>query len=169
MRVMGIDPGLTRCGIGVIEVDAGRRVQLLHVDVARTSSDLPLPQRLLEIRNALVSAIELHQPEAVAVERVFAQANLKSVMGTAQVSGIALLLAAERGLPVAMYTPTEVKTSVSGNGRADKKQVTAMVTRILKLTTAPKPADAADALASKLRTAVTKTARPSTAQTKVRR
>ena len=147
MRVLGIDPGLTRCGVGVVEGEAGRPLRLVDVGVVRTSADLPVAQRLVSIEQALDAWIEEHRPDVVAVERVFARSDVSTVMGTAQASGIALVCAARRGLTVAMHTPSEVKAAVSGNGRADKAQVGAMVTRILRLDAAPKPADAADALA----------------------
>lgn len=147
MRVLGIDPGLTRCGVGVIESAPGRVVSLLHVDVLRTPADMPLEKRLAAIHFELSDLINRYQPDAIAVERVFAQSNVRTVMGTAQVSGIGLLLAAQLDISVQTYTPSEVKAAVSGNGRADKAQVTAMVTRILNLENPPKPADAADALA----------------------
>ena len=147
MRVLGIDPGLTRCGVGVVDGSVGRPLGLVGVGVVRTAPDLPVAQRLCEIERGLESWIDLHRPDAVAVERVFSQHNVRTVMGTAQASGIALLVAARRGLPVALHTPSEVKAAVSGNGRADKAQVGAMVTRLLRLDAPPKPADAADALA----------------------
>ena len=147
MRVLGIDPGLTRCGVGVIDGSVGRPLTLVDVGVIRTSSDLPIAQRLVTIERGLDAWIEEHQPDAVAVERVFARSDSSTIMGTAQASGIALVVAARRGLPIAMHTPSEVKAAVSGNGRADKAQVTAMVTRILRLAEPPRPADAADALA----------------------
>ena len=147
MRVLGIDPGLTRCGVGVVEGTVGRPLSLVGVGVVRTSAEMPLPQRLVAIERGIEDWIDRHAPDAVAVERVFAQHNLRTVMGTAQASGIALLVAARRGLPVALHTPSEVKAAVSGSGRADKAQVAAMVSRLLRLTEAPKPADAADALA----------------------
>ena len=147
MRVLGIDPGLTRCGVGVVEGSVGRPLSLVDGGVIRTSVDLPLAQRLLLIETGLVEWCEATRPDSMAVERVFSQHNVKTVMGTAQASGIALLVAARRGLPVALHTPSEVKASVSGSGRADKAQVGAMVTRLLRLDEAPKPADAADALA----------------------
>jgi crossover junction endodeoxyribonuclease RuvC len=147
MRVLGIDPGLTRCGIGVVEGEVGRPLTLVDVGVARTSADLPVAQRLLSIEQALDAWIEEHRPDVVAVERVFARSDVSTVMGTAQASGVALVCAARRGVRVALHTPSEVKAAVSGNGRADKAQVGAMVTRILRLDAVPKPADSADALA----------------------
>ena len=147
MRVLGIDPGLTRCGLGVVEGSVGRPLTLVDVNVIRTSADQPVAHRLVTIEKGIDAWLDEHRPDAVAVERVFAQHNLRTVMGTAQASGIALLVAARRGLPVALHTPSEVKAAVSGSGRADKAQVGAMVTRLLRLTETPKPADAADALA----------------------
>lgn len=147
MRVLGIDPGLTRCGVGVVESAPARRVQLVHVDVIRTATDMPLEKRLRFVHDELLKLILEFNPEAIAIERVFAQSNVRTVMGTAQVSGLGLLLASQNSIPVRTYTPSEVKAAVSGNGRADKAQVTSMVTRILNLEVAPKPADAADALA----------------------
>src|SRR3954451_18308205 len=147
MRVLGIDPGLTRCGVGVVEGDVGRPLRLVDVGVLRTSADLPVAERLVSIERALDAWIEEHRPDVVAVERVFARSDVSTVMGTAQASGIAMVCAARRGLAVALHTPSEVKAAVSGSGRADKAQVGAMVTRILRLDAMPKPADAADALA----------------------
>ncbi len=147
MRVLGIDPGLTRCGMGVVDGSVGRPLALVDVNVIRTSSDLPVAQRLVTIEKGIDAWLDEHQPDAVAVERVFARSDVSTVMGTAQASGIALVCAARRGLPVALHTPSEVKAAVTGSGRADKAQVGAMVTRILRLAAPPKPADAADALA----------------------
>jgi crossover junction endodeoxyribonuclease RuvC len=147
MRVLGIDPGLTRCGLGVVEGSVGRPLALVGVGVVRTPADVPVAQRLVAIEQGIEAWLDEHRPDAVAVERVFSQHNVRTVMGTAQASGIALVAAARRGLPVALHTPSEVKAAVSGSGRADKAQVGAMVTRLLRLTETPKPADAADALA----------------------
>ena len=147
MRVLGIDPGLTRCGVGVVDGSLGRPLTLVDVGVIRTSASLPVAERLVTIERGLDAWIEEHRPDAVAVERVFARSDSSTIMGTAQASGIALVVAARRGLPIALHTPSEVKAAVSGNGRADKAQVGAMVVRILRLSELPKPADAADALA----------------------
>lgn len=147
MRVLGIDPGLTRCGMGVVEGSVGRPLSLVDVNVLRTSSSEPVPVRLVTIEKGVDAWIEEYAPDAVAVERVFARSDVSTIMGTAQASGIAMVCAARRGLPVVLHTPSEVKAAVTGSGRADKAQVTAMVTRILRLTSPPKPADAADALA----------------------
>lgn len=147
MRVMGVDPGLTRCGIALVESGAGRSVTALDVDVVRTPPDMPLENRLLAIHNAAEHWLDIHEPDVVAIERVFAQHQVSTAMGTAQAGGVIALAAAKRGVPVRFHTPSEVKAAVTGSGRADKAQVTAMVTRILGMQQAPKPADAADALA----------------------
>lgn len=147
MRVLAVDPGLTRCGVGVVQGLGGARLQIVTVGVIRTSSELPLHERLYELRRELDAVFERTQPDAVAVERMFARNDVSTIMGTAQASAIPMLAAAERGLPLGLHTPSEVKAAVTGNGRADKAQVTSMVTRILGLDVAPKPADAADALA----------------------
>ncbi|WP_454196828.1 crossover junction endodeoxyribonuclease RuvC [Nocardia sp. Marseille-Q1738] len=147
MRVMGVDPGLTRCGLSIVEGGSGRKVTALDVGVVRTPADMDLAQRLLAVADAAEHWMDVHQPGAVAIERVFARHNVRTAMGTAQAGGVIALAAARRGIPVAFHTPSEVKAAVTGNGTADKKQVTAMVTRILGLPAAPKPADAADALA----------------------
>ncbi|MER6471752.1 crossover junction endodeoxyribonuclease RuvC [Streptomyces collinus] len=147
MRVMGVDPGLTRCGVGVVEGVAGRPLTMLGVGVVRTPADADLSLRLLAVEQGLEQWLDEHRPEFVAVERVFSQHNVSTVMGTAQASAVAMLCAARRGIPVALHTPSEVKAAVTGTGRADKAQVGAMVTRLLRLSAPPKPADAADALA----------------------
>ena len=147
MRVLGVDPGLTRCGLGVVEGTGGRAVRAVAVDVVRTPADQELAQRLGAVADVVEHWIAEHRPDVVAVERVFAQHNVRTVMGTAQVGGVVALVAGRAGLPVAFHTPSEVKAAVTGSGRADKAQVTTMVTRILGLGTAPRPADAADALA----------------------
>jgi crossover junction endodeoxyribonuclease RuvC len=147
MRVLGIDPGLTRCGLGVVDGSVGRPLDLVEVGVIRTGADLPVAERLRLVDAGIEAWLDRHRPDRVAVERVFSQQNVRTVMGTAQVSGIAMVAAARRGIPVELHTPSEVKAAVTGSGRADKAQVGAMVTRLLRLTAVPTPADAADALA----------------------
>ncbi len=147
MRVLGVDPGLTRCGLGVVDTRPGRRVELVEVGVARSAPDLEPAERLATIAEVVEEWMDRHRPDSVAVERVFAQHNVRTVMGTAQVSGVVMLAAQRRRIPVALHTPSEVKAAVTGSGRADKAQVAAMVTAILDLAVAPTPADAADALA----------------------
>ena len=147
MLVMGVDPGLTRCGIALVESGAGRSVTALDVDVVRTPASMDLAYRLLAVHTAAVHWLDTHHPNVVAIERVFAQQQVSTAMGTAQAAGVVALAAAQRDIPVRFHTPSEVKAAVTGSGRADKAQVTSMVTRILGMQTRPKPADAADALA----------------------
>jgi crossover junction endodeoxyribonuclease RuvC len=146
-RVLGVDPGLTRCGIGVVEGAPGRALRLVRVGVIRTSSDDDIAARLLAIETEIGRWLDACRPDAVAVERVFSQQNVRTVMGTAQAGAVAIVAAARRGLPVAMHTPSEVKAAVTGSGRADKDQVTTMVSKLLRMADPPHPADAADALA----------------------
>jgi crossover junction endodeoxyribonuclease RuvC len=147
VRVLGIDPGLTRCGVGVVDVAPDRTATLVDVVVLRSPAELATPGRLARIADGLEAIVEEHRPQAVALERVFARSDVSTIMGTAQISGVAMLIAERRALPVALHTPSEVKAAITGYGRADKKQVGAMVARILGLDAVPRPADAADALA----------------------
>lgn len=146
-RILGIDPGLTRCGIGVIDVDRVRTLRLVHVDCARSDAKMELGDRLRIIADAVERTIEEFSPDKIALERVFAQQNVRTVMGIAQISGAILVTASRRGIPLELRTPSEVKAAVTGYGAADKTQVGEMVRRILRLPEVPKPADAADALA----------------------
>ncbi len=147
MRVLGIDPGLTRCGVGVVDGTAGRPLSMVSVGVVRTPADLDTARRLHLLEQGIEAAVVQHRPDVVAVERVFSQHNVRTVMGTAQASGIAMVVAARHGIEVRLHTPSEVKAAVTGSGRADKAQVAQMVTRLLRLPSAPTPADASDALA----------------------
>lgn len=147
MRVLGVDPGLTRCGLSVVEAGKGRTVTALEVGVVRTPADMDLARRLLSIADAAEHWMDTHSPTVVAIERVFAQHNVRTAMGTAQAGGVIALAAARRGIPVSFHTPSQVKAAVTGNGSAGKAQVTTMVMRILGLRVKPSPADAADALA----------------------
>jgi len=147
MRVLGVDPGLTRCGVGVVEQSAGGSPSLIAAGVIRTPAEWDPAQRLLVIEQGIAEWVESYRPDAVAVERVFAQQNRHSVTGTAQAAGVAMLVAAHADIPVATHTPTEVKAAITGAGQADKAQVGAMVARLLHLSAAPQPADAADAVA----------------------
>ncbi|MGN7247293.1 crossover junction endodeoxyribonuclease RuvC [Janibacter anophelis] len=146
MRVLGVDPGLTRCGLGVVEGEA-RALRMVAVGVVRTSSGRDTGERLAYVQDELDTWLDRFAPDAIALERVYAADHVPTVMTTAQVSGLVLLAGARRGIPVTLHTPTEVKAAVSGSGRADKAQITTMVTRILTLDEPPRPADAADALA----------------------
>lgn len=147
MLVLGVDPGLTRCGVGVVEADPQAVLRLVAVGVIRTSPEQDHAHRLLDIANDLERWVTNIKPDAIAIERVFAQHNLRTVTGTAQAAGLAMVIAAKHGIPVALHTPSEVKAAVTGSGSAGKAQVAAMVKRILRLSEAPKPADAADAVA----------------------
>ncbi len=147
LRVLGVDPGLTRCGVGVVDGAPGRALTLVRYGVIRTSADEDIAARLLAIETEIESWLDTCRPDAVAVERVFSQQNVRTVMGTAQAGAVAIVCAARRGLPVALHTPSEVKAAVTGSGRADKEQVTTMVTKLLRISDPPRPADAADALA----------------------
>ena len=147
MRVLGVDPGLTRCGVGVIDGMPGRALTLVATDVIRTPPGDDIAGRLLALEAELDRWLTEHRPDAVAVERVFSQHNVRTVMGTAQAGAVAIVCAARRGMPVALHTPSEVKAAVTGNGRAGKEQVTEMVTRLLRMASPPRPADSADALA----------------------
>ena len=147
MRILAVDPGLTRCGVGVVDLGQGRRVSFVDVFVVQTPPSAALSDRLFALHTAIDEAIARHAPKRIALERVFAQHTLRTVMGTAQASGVVLALAGAREIPVALHTPSEVKAAVSGNGRANKAQVAAAVRQILKLDDAALLADATDALA----------------------
>ncbi|MFT4212156.1 MAG: crossover junction endodeoxyribonuclease RuvC [Microbacterium sp.] len=147
LRVIGVDPGLTRCGVGIVDVRPDRSATIVHVEVVRSPTDAPVAERLRLIAAGIRAAVATHAPHVMAVERVFAQQNRHSVMGTAQASGIALLVAAEHGIAAETHTPSEVKAAITGYGSADKRQVQTMVARVLRLPELPQPADAADALA----------------------
>ncbi len=147
MRVLGVDPGLTRCGFGVIDGEPGRRLALVATGVVSTSAADEIGPRLLALEEQVERWLTDYRPDAVAVERVFSQHNVRTVMGTAQAGAVAIVCSARRHLPVALHTPSEVKAAVTGSGRADKAQVTQMVTRLLAMSDPPRPADSADALA----------------------
>lgn len=138
---------MTRCGIGVVDGAPGRQLALVDVHVVRTPSGMDVGERLLAVADALSAAIAQFTPDVVAVERVFSQRNVRTVMGTAQVSGLAIVAATRAGVPVALHTPSEVKAAVTGSGAAGKAQIGAMVGRLLQLPETPRPADASDALA----------------------
>lgn len=147
MRVLGIDPGLTRCGIAVVDSHGQQNLEMIAVGVIKTGVDFGLEERLLQLEAEITEWIAVHRPDVIAVERVFSQLNVRTAMATGQAAGVALLIAARSGIPVVMHTPSEVKAAVTGSGRADKKQVALMVTKLLRLSETPKPADSTDALA----------------------
>ena len=145
--ILGVDPGLTRCGLGLIESSAGRKVQFRSVEVLESGKSEDTATRIHGIGRQLAEYLDRVNPDSIALERVFSQQNLSSVMGTAQISGVVFYLATQRGIPIALHTPTEVKAAVTGSGRANKAQVGTMVAKILGLSEMPRPADAADSLA----------------------
>lgn len=147
LRVMGVDPGLTRCGLSVADSVSGRNVLPVAVGVARTPSDVPIEDRMLRLSNVVEQWMDKYDPDVMAIERLFERSSVSTVLQTAHGVGVIMLAAARRGIPVHQYTPSEVKKALTGNGRADKAQMTQMVTRVLGLSEAPQPADAADALA----------------------
>jgi len=147
MRVLGVDPGLTRCGVAVVEGAPGRTLVARHIGVLTTGADVEISRRLASLERGILALVMEFEPDVIAIERVFSQHNVRSAMGTAQAAAMALVVAGRLNLPVAMHTPTEVKAAVTGSGRAQKAQVAAMVVRLLKLESAPRPADAADAAA----------------------
>ncbi|MGH1503672.1 MAG: crossover junction endodeoxyribonuclease RuvC [Acidimicrobiales bacterium] len=146
MFVLGVDPGLSRCGFAVVEPQrrGGRPVS---IGVIRTDPDRPTPERLGEIAREIDDLIAEFRPAAVAVERIFFQNNVRTAVSVAQVSGIVMAAAVRSGAVVADYSPNQIKAAVTGDGRADKKQVQTMVQSLLGLNGLPKPADAADAAA----------------------
>jgi len=163
MRVLGIDCGTERTGFGVVASD-GRRHELLHHGVIRTSPRFGLERRLMEIAAGLRECIEIHKPEMAAVEEVFFAVNVKTALKLSHVRGVALLVIAEAGVQLAEYSPLEVKTSVVGYGRAEKQQVKMMVARLLSLKEEIPSEDACDALAIAICHATHESARRATHQ-----
>jgi crossover junction endodeoxyribonuclease RuvC len=145
-RVLGVDPGLTRCGIGVVDGPSARP-SLVAATCIRTDRDLPHERRLLAVHDAIVAAVEEHRPDAVAVERVLFSVNVRTAMATGQAAGVALLAAARAGTPVHAYSPSDIKLTVAGSGTADKGAVARLVAAQLRVTDVPGPPDVADALA----------------------
>ena len=166
--VLGVDPGLTRCGLGVV-TGPSHRARARHLGCVRTDAGLPLEQRLLAVHAGIRAVIEEHRPDAVAVERVLFSNNVRTAMATGQAAGVALLAAAEAGLPVTSYSPSDVKLTVAGAGDADKAAVARLVTAQLGLAAPPRPADVADALAvalthlARMRVATLSTSTPAAA------
>ena len=144
--VLGIDPGLSRCGYGAVR-GTGAHCEAVACGVIRTDPADPLPTRLGALSIELESLIAELQPSAIAVERVLFQVNVRTAMSVGQASGLVLAIAGREGIPVVQYSPNEVKLAVAGDGGAGKEEVQAMVTRLLGLRDVPRPADAADALA----------------------
>ncbi len=147
MRVLAVDPGLTRCGVAIVDGGPGRALTMHHCGVLRTEASLPIARRLHQLDMGLRQLIAEHGPEAVVVERVFLQRNVRTAIATSQAAAVALLAGAAAGLDTAEHTPTEVKAAVTGSGQAGKQQVATMVTRLLRLSSPPSPVDTTDALA----------------------
>lgn len=167
-KVLGIDPGLTRCGIAVVSGKAVNKSQLFHSETIKTPASDDLDQRIHIIGQKVVNLIEQHEPTEIALERVFAQANLKSVMGVAQISGVVLFLARDFNLPIRFFTPTQVKAAVTGDGRAGKEGVAKMTQILLGAQVPFDSPDSADAAAVAL-TAIANPSVESSAPTKAQR
>lgn len=145
MFVLGIDPGLTTTGYGLVR--SGARPEGVAAGVIRTDAGLPIGERLAILHRGLTELIAQHRPDAVSLETVFTNRNLNTAISVGRASGVAILAAAQAGLEVSEYAPTAIKAAVTGDGGADKQAVAAMVARLLRLTEPPTPADAADGLA----------------------
>jgi crossover junction endodeoxyribonuclease RuvC len=145
--VLGVDPGLTRCGYAVLGMNSSQDIKALAIGVLRTPPSNALHDRLAEIHREVEGLLADFKPQAVAVEQVFFQNNVRTAMGVGQASGIVLALAARAGCDVAQYTPSQVKNTVAGWGGATKEQIGLMVQQRLRLESVPQPADAADAAA----------------------
>lgn len=146
LRVLGVDPGFGRTGLGVVDIVSGEATHIWH-DVIETGKDEDFPQRLQAVRNDLVEAIRRFSPAVAVVEHLFFQTNVTTAMKVGMARGVILLALADAGLPIVELTPNQVKQGMTGYGSADKKQIQDMVKRTLKLDRAPKLDDAADALA----------------------
>jgi len=149
MLVMGIDPGLSRCGYGVVR-QKGRVVEAMAAGIIRTDKREPIPRRLHEFQNELVELLDAYRPDAVAIEQVLFQVNVRTAMGVGQASGVAMAAAVGAGAEVFEYSPTQIKKAVTGWGGADKEQMGKMVQTLLGLPHPLRPADAADAVAAAL-------------------
>jgi crossover junction endodeoxyribonuclease RuvC len=144
--VLGIDPGLSRCGYGAV-VATGGRARAVSCGVLRTAPSDPLPNRLADLEDELADLVAELRPRALSVERVLFQNNVRTAISVGQASGLALAVAARAHIPVTQYSPNEVKLAVTGDGRAGKREVQLMVARLLRMAEPPRPADVADALA----------------------
>jgi crossover junction endodeoxyribonuclease RuvC len=145
MFVLGIDPGLSATGYGLVEGTNPPTARL--AGVIRTGVDLPMSERLAELHRGLTSVVEDAKPDVIAIESIFTNRNLQTAISVGRASGVALLVAAQAGLPVFEYVPTAVKSAITGDGSAGKAQIQQMLARLLHLAEPPQPADSADALA----------------------
>lgn len=150
MRILGIDPGTGRLGFGIIEFIKGQKPKIIDAGVISTPAHTPLPERLEDIYNSLTEIIKSTKPDIVAIEKLFFISNITTAMSVAEARGIAELVAQQNKAKIVEYTPLQIKQTLTGYGRAEKKQVQEMVRRELGLNAAPKPDDAADALATAL-------------------
>lgn len=146
-NILGVDPGLTRCGYAILRVVGKTDVSVVSLGVLRTKPECDLPGRLAEIGREIDDLLDEFKPSALAIERIFFQSNVRTAMSVGQVSGVVMSAASRHGVEVVQYSPSEVKLAVAGWGGADKAQVQKMVKQRLKLNSIPKPADAADAAA----------------------
>jgi crossover junction endodeoxyribonuclease RuvC len=144
--ILGIDPGVATIGFGLIRAERGKN-QLLQYGVITTPAGLPLSQRLLQISNDMDQLLDAFHPDEVAIEELFFSTNITTGIAVAHGRGVLLLSVEKRGIPIAEYTPIQVKQAVAGYGKATKKQVMLMTQRLLRMTEIPRPDDAADALA----------------------
>ena len=147
MLVIGIDPGTAITGYGLVREEQNGILKVLDFGVIQTPAKMPMPQRLLQIYRELKEIVHLHQPDTGAVEKLFFQKNVRTAISVGQGRGVAILALAETEIPIAEYTPLEIKQSIAGYGGADKAQMQYMVKALLELEDIPKPDDAADALA----------------------
>ncbi len=147
MRVLAVDPGLTRCGVAVVEATPDGRTRAVMAQVIRTDPGEEHALRLQAVFDGVRESLRTTGADVLAIERVFSQHNVRTAMGTAQAAAVCMLAAAQAGLPVHQHTPTEVKAAVTGSGRAEKSQVAFMVGRILGLQDLARPAVATDGLA----------------------
>lgn len=147
MLILGIDPGLTRTGIGLISLNERNEPELVHYEVIDSTAVSSTSSRLIFLYDTLTALIETYQPTECAMEKLFFQRNITTAMSVSEARGVTTFCLARHNLPIAEYTPNEVKQSISGHGRADKKQVQTMVKMLLDLSEIPQPDDAADALA----------------------
>lgn len=150
MRILGVDPGTGRLGFGVIEFSKGQKSQIIDAGVITTPAHTPLPERLEDIYNSLASIIKSTKPDVMAIEKLFFVRNITTAISVAEARGVAELVAQQNKVEIAEYTPLQIKQTMTGYGRAEKKQIQEMVRRELELKTVPKPDDAADALAAAL-------------------
>lgn len=154
VKILGIDPGIARCGWGVIQVESSK-LKVENCGCIETKPSVLVEKRLLMVYKEIIKLISKHKPDSIAVEELFFNTNAKTALVIGQARGVVLLAAAENNIPIGVYTPLEVKMTITGYGRADKNQIGQMVKTLLKLKEVPKPDDVTDALAIALTHAFT--------------